>query len=214
MMQTKKNTSASMLFPLQLKRKQRGILIFAEVLWLIMFLIVREHLNSLWAIVIPAAISTIVCLWANKKFSLPKLNPTDNFVFSTLLSFGGGLVLELFITVAILFKLAADETVQSIEVAMTLCQVCLFILSVALIWVHSRPDQLQYILYAVAYFVIVILEWANTAGFNLLAFLNIDLDFSIPYFILPLKEAMLLYIILDVALQAITNKRKVGDRGT
>ena len=212
-MKTKKNAPNSTLSPLQRKRKQRCIFILAELLWLIMFLIVRDYLDSLRAVVIPAVISTIIYLWANKRLSRLKFNPPDDFIFSTLIPFCGGLVLELFITVEILNKLAAAETVQSVEVVMTLCQVCLFILSVALIWVHSRPDQLQYILYAIAYFVVVILEWANTAGFNPLSFLNIDLDFSIPYFILPLKEAMLLYIILDVALQAITNKRKVGDKG-
>lgn len=206
-----KNTTNSTLSPLQRKRKQRYILILAEALWLIFFLIVRDHLHSLGAIAIPAVISAIICWWANKKLNRPKLSPPDDFVFSSLLPFGGGLVLVICITVAVVFKLT-DDTIQSVEVAMTLCQVCLFVLSLALIWVHSRPDQLQYTLYAIAYFVIVILEWANTAGFNPLSFLKIDLEFSIPFFILPLKEAMLLYIILDVALQAIANKRNAGEK--
>ena len=206
-----KNTTNSTLSPLQRKRNQRYILILAEALWLIFFLIVRDHLHSLAAIAIPAVISAIICWWANKKLNCPKLSPPDDFVFSSFLPFGGGLLLELLITVAVVFKLA-DDTIQSGGVAMILCQICLFVLSLALIWVHSRPDQLQYILYAIAYFVIVILEWANTTGLNPLSFLNIDLEFSIPFFILPLKEAMLLYIILDVALQAIANKRSAGEK--
>jgi len=210
-MKTIKNTSNSTLSALQRKRKQRYIFVLAEALWLILFLMTRERLNSWSAFVVPTVIATILCLGANKILSRPNLRPPDDFIFSTLLPFGGGLVLEIGITVAVLFKLTADETIQKVEAAMTLCQVCLFILSVVLIWVHSRPDQLQYILYAIAYLGAVILEWANTAGYNPLSFLGIDLRFSIPYFILPLKEAMLLYIILDVALQAIDKNRKAGD---
>jgi len=90
-------------------------------------------------------------------------------------------------------------------------QVLLFILFVLLIWAHSCPDQLQSIFYAIGHFAAVISEWAGTAKFNPLSPLNIDLEFSIPTFILPLKEAMLLYIILDAALQAFANKRKAGD---
>lgn len=211
MMSIIKSTTDSTLSPLQRKRKQRYILILAEALWLIFFLMIRNHLHSLGAIAIPAVFSAIICWWTNKKLSCPKLSPPDDFLFSSFLPFGGGLVLEIIITVAVVFKFAND-TIQSVGVAMTLCQVCLFVLSLALIWVHSRPDQLQYILYAIAYFVIVILEWANTAGINPLSFLNIDLEFSIPFFILPLKEAMLLYIILDVALQAIANTRNAGEK--
>lgn len=211
MMSIIKSTTNSMLSPLQRKRKQRYILILAEALWLILFLIVRGHLHSLGAIAIPAVISAIICWWTNKKLNCPKLSPPDDFLFSSFLPFCGGLVLEILITVVVVLKLT-DDTIQSVGAAMTLCQACLFVLSLALIWVHSRPDQLQYILYAIAYFFIVILEWANTAGLNPLSLLNIDLEFSIPFFILPLKEAMLLYIILDVALQAIANKRNAGEK--
>lgn len=128
------------------------------------------------------------------------------------LPFGGGLVLDIAMTVATICKLVADNVVVDVSVAMTFCQVLLFILFIALIWVHNRPDQMQYIVYAIAYFIVVVLEWANTATFNPLSPFGIDLDFSIPYFILPLKEAMLLYIILDVALQAIANKRNAGEK--
>lgn len=122
--------------------------------------------------------------------------------------------MDLAITVAIMYKLIADDVIRDANVAMTLCQVILFILFVALIWVHNRPDQMQYIVYAIVYFLVVVLEWANTVTFNPLSPLGIDLEFSIPYFILPLKEAMLLYIILDVALQAIANKRNGRREGT
>lgn len=211
MMKTVKMTTNSTLSPRHRKIKQRYILVLAEALWLGLFLMVGNHLNALGAIVIPAVISTIICLWVSRRLNRLKRTPPDDFVLSTLLPFGGGLTFEICITAAILVKFAGD-TIQSVKTTMTLCQVCLFVLSVALIWVHSRTDQLQYVLYAVAYFVAVILEWLNMAGFNPLSFFDIDLKFSIPFFILPLKEAMLLYIILDVALQAVARKHMAGDK--
>lgn len=206
-MNDKKHTST-----LQRKRKQRYLLILAESVWLLLFLLLRSFLHSIWALIIPAVIALPICLYANKKLSRPKLEPPDDIIFSVVLPFGGGLLLDIAITVATICKLVADNVVVDVSVAMTFCQVLLFILFIALIWVHNRPDQMQYIVYAIAYFIVVVLEWANTATFNPLSPFGIDLDFSIPYFILPLKEAMLLYIILDVALQAIANKRNAGEK--
>ena len=205
----KKHTPA-----LQRKRKQRYLLILAESVWLLFFLLLRDFLHSILALIIPAVISLPICLYANKRLSRPRLEPPDDIIFSVVLTFGGGVVLDLAITVAIMYKLIADDVIRDANVAMTLCQVILFILFVALIWVHNRPDQMQYIVYAIVYFLVVVLEWANTVTFNPLSPLGIDLEFSIPYFILPLKEAMLLYIILDVALQAIANKRNGRREGT
>lgn len=205
----KKHTPA-----LQRKRKQRYLLILAESVWLLFFLLLRDFLHSILALIIPAVICLPICLYANKRLSRPRLEPPDDIIFSVVLPFGGGVVLDLAITVAIMYKLIADDVIRDANVAMTLCQVILFILFVALIWVHNRPDQMQYIVYAIVYFLVVVLEWANTVTFNPLSPLGIDLEFSIPYFILPLKEAMLLYIILDVALQAIANKRNGRREGT
>lgn len=212
MMKTIKSTENSMHSPRQRKIKQRYLLALAEALWLGLFLMVRNHLNTLGAIVIPAVISAIICLWVSRRLNRPKCTPPDDFILSTLLPFGLGLTFEICITVAILLEVASD-TIQSVKATTALCQVCLFILSIALIWVHSRPDQLQYVLYAIAYFVAVILEWINTAGFNLPSLFDIDLKFFVPFFIVPLKEAMLLYIILDVALQAVARKNMAGETG-
>lgn len=205
----KKHTPA-----LQRKRKQRYLLILAESVWLLLFLLLRDFLHSILAFIIPAFISLSICLYANKRLSRPRLEPPDDIIFSVVLPFGGGVVLDLAIMVATMYKLIADDVIRDANVAMTLCQVILFILFIVLIWVHNRPDQMQYIVYAIVYFLVVALEWANTVTFNPLSPLGIDLEFSIPYFILPLKEAMLLYIILDVALQAIANKRNGRREGT
>lgn len=207
----RKNTSNSVSSPLQRKRKQRCLLLLAEFVWLIFFLILRSHLSSLLAFIIPAIISGFLCLYANKKLRCPELESPDRIVFSVIIPFGSGMVLDMVITIVTMYKLYTDKVVQDVDVMMFLCQVLFFVLFVALIWVHNRPDQLQYIVYAIAYFIVVILEWANTANLNLLSFMDLDLDFSIPYFILPFKEAMLLYIILDVALQAFLKKYEVGN---
>lgn len=211
-MKSEKNTSDLTAYLLERKKKQRFLLILVESCWLICFLLLNSFLNSLLSIILPQAISLVICFWANKKLSRPKLDPPTDFVFSAIVPFGGGLVLDIVIMLAVIYKLVADNAIQDVAVVMTLCQGLLFALFAVLIWAHGRPDQLQYIWYAIAYFLAVILEWANTAKFNPLSPFNIDLEFSMPYFILPLKEAMLLYIILDVALQAFLKKYGAGNK--
>lgn len=77
-----------------------------------------------------------------------------------------------------------------------------FLLYIVFFCAFRNPKQTQYWAYALAYGFFILWEWFVDQNVADCALLNIDAEFTLNYFIIPFKEAMLLFIILDTFLKA------------
>ena len=86
------------------------------------------------------------------------------------------------------------DTIEFVQFAL---QTVAFILYIAFFCAFRNSEQMQYWAYAIAYGIFQVWEWAVNWGALGNSVLGIDMEFSLTFFIIPFKEAMLLFIILD-----------------
>ena len=115
-------------------------------------------------------------------------------------------ILELCTTYVLTFLLCFLLQTGKEAIFEMIWRLSLFLPTIILFCIFRQPDQKQYILYAFAYLMAVVLQWSMDFGLN--RFTN--MKFAIVNFLDPVKEAMLLFIILDVYLTARKNAKEKG----
>ena len=189
-----------------IKVHKKSIFVVFGALWLSFHWVINPFVTAWVALIIPpiaayaASIGVIGGLshfysrLEEKGYSNPQ---TVNFVL-----YGTGLLLILLLTMGLLRTVADAFQVNTINSFKFALQILSFILYIGF-FVHFRnPKQTQYWAYALAYGLFVGWEWFVDQNVADCTLLNIDAEFTLNYFIILFKEAMLLFIILDTFLKA------------
>ena len=189
-----------------IKEHKKSIFVVFEVLWLLFHWVLSPFVTAWFALVIPpiaayaasmviiGGVSHFYSRLEEKGYSNPQ---TANFVL-----YGTGLLLILLLTMGLLQTVIDAFQVDTINSFKFALQIFSFVLYIGFFCAFRNPKQTQYWAYALAYGFFVVWEWfvdQNVAGYTLL---NPNADFTLNYFIIPFKEAMLLFIILDTFLKA------------
>ena len=116
--------------------------------------------------------------------------------------YGISYLLTLYLTVVLLEKFVWTFHIDEIKNVEFALQAIPFIFYIVVFSVFRDPKQLQYGAYALAYGLFVVWEWAENWGIASSLLTKIDTEFTLRFYIIPFKEAMLLFIILDTFFKA------------
>lgn len=212
-----KNTLKGFLSSICTHRK--GILVIFEALWLLLIWVLSPFVPDGSALVIPpiaaAVISMVMVPSISYTYSFLKKNGLFEPKMIELVQYGFSYLLSIYLAIVLLEKLIQAFHIDRVEHVEFALQVISFVLYIVVFWVFRDPKQLKYWAYAAAYGLFVVWEWAENWGIenDLSKILGIDSEFALNFFIIPFKEAMLLFIILDTFLKA-KSELKVGKGAT
>lgn len=172
-----------------------------ELLWCVLFAVLELLVPLAFAMIGAPVGAVIFCLliapyisqlysWLNSKgFRNESMHDLVFYSFSYLLTLI--LTIELSEGIVKLFK------INEVECLKFLLKAIAFILYIGVLYIYRNPNQLQYHFYAITYGLSLLLEWAM----NIEVLMSlIDTHFVWEFFVIPFKEAMLLFIILDTYL--------------
>ena len=182
-----------------------------EVFWITIFLCIYPYPMApsetidiapkpLFALIVSTAIALLASIFLRpivaKQYLWICKNETNDdslHVVSFVLSY----LAALFITYCLSFASVELFHIQDIVWLKTLLQVFLFLLSIVLFFAYRRDDKRQYCFYAAIYFFSTIAEWHRNWIVQCNPGIESTLDFIITFFVIPSKEAMLLFTIWD-----------------
>jgi len=191
------------------------ILVIFETLWLLLIWVLSPFVPDGSALVIPpiaaAVISLVMVPSISYTYSFLKQNGLFEPKMVEFILYGFSYLLSIYLAIVLLEKLIQAFHIDKIEHVEFALQVISFLLYIVVFRVFRDPKQLKYWAYAFAYGLFVVWEWAENWGIeNVFSkILGIDSEFALNFFIIPFKEAMLLFIILDTFLKA-KSESKVG----
>jgi hypothetical protein len=184
------------------------ILVIFEALWLLLIWVLSPFVPDGSVLVIPpiaaAVISLVMVPCVSCTYSCLKKAGLFEPKMAELVLYGTSYLLSIYLAIVLLEKLIQAFHIDKIENVEFALQVIPFLLYIVVFWVFRDPKQLKYWAYALAYGLFVVWEWAENWGIeNIFSkILGIDSEFALNFFIIPFKEAMLLFIILDTFLKA------------
>lgn len=189
-----------------IKAHKQIIFVIFEVLWLLLLWVVSPFVSAALALVIPPvasfAMSLMIVLCISPVLAIWKKKDWYNHNAVFLVLYGTGYLLTLYLTIELLQKVVEAFHISKVEHLEFSLQATAFLLYIVFFCAFRNPKQMQYWAYAVAYGFFILWEWSvdwNVAGCTLF---GIDTKFALDFFIIPFKEAMLLFIILDTFLKA------------
>lgn len=190
-----------------------------EALWLLLIWVISPFVSDGFALIISpiAAIAVSLAMLPGISYIYSILKKKDLFdpKMASFVLYGISYLLTLYLTVVLLEKFVWTFHIDEIKNVEFALQAIPFIFYIVVFSVFRDPKQLQYGAYALAYGLFVVWEWAENWGIenDLSKILGIDSEFALNFFIIPFKEAMLLFIILDTFLKA-KSELKVGKGAT
>lgn len=189
-----------------IKAHKKSAFVSFEILWLLFLWVVSPFVPAGLALAIPpvaaAAISLLVVLCISPILSVLKEKDWFELNVVGLVLYGTGYLSTLYLTIELLQKMVEAFHISRIEYAEFFLQAIAFFLYIVFFCAFRNPKQMQYWAYASVYGFFVVWEWAvnwNVADGMLL---GIDMKFALEFFIIPFKEAMLLFIVLDTFFKA------------
>lgn len=189
-----------------IKAHKKSAFVSFEILWLLFLWVVSPFVPAGLALAIPpvaaAAISLLVVLCISPILSVLKEKDWFELNVVGLVLYGTGYLSTLYLTIELLQKMVEAFHISRIEYAEFFLQAIAFFLYIVFFCAFRNPKQMQYWAYAAIYGFFVVWEWAvnwNVADGMLL---GIDMKFALDFFIIPFKEAMLLFIVLDTFFKA------------
>lgn len=189
-----------------LKEYKKSVFIIFEMLWWLLLWIISPFISDGLALVIPPlaafAISLVFVACISPMLALLKkkywfdLNAFGPVIYSAVY------LLTLYLTLAILQKVTVVFNISTVEQLGVSFQIIAFLLYIVFFCAFRNPTQMQYWAYAIAYGFFIVWEW--NADWNVIGttLLDINAELALKLFIIPFKEAMLLFIILDTFLKA------------
>lgn len=197
------------------KAHKQIIFVIFEVLWLLLLWVVSPFVSAVLALVIPpvtsSAMSLIIVLCISPILGIWEKKGWYDHNAAFLVLYGTGYLLTLYLTIELLQKVVEAFHISKVEHLEFSLQATAFLLYIVFFCAFRNPKQMQYWAYAVAYGFFILWEWSvdwNVADCTLF---GIDTKFALDFFIIPFKEAMLLFIILDTFLKA-RDELKQGKR--
>jgi hypothetical protein len=189
-----------------IKAYKQSIFIIFEAFWLLFLWVVSPFVPDVLALIIPpaAAFATtlLVVLCISPVLTILKKKDWYDHNMAGLVLYGTGYLLTLYLTIELLQKVVEAFHISKVEHLEFSLQATAFLLYIVFFCAFRNPKQTQYWAYALAYGFFILWEWFVDQNVADCALLNIDAEFTLNYFIIPFKEAMLLFIILDTFLKA------------
>ena len=179
-----------------------------EALWLLLIWVISPFVSDGFALIISpiAAIAVSLAMLPGISYIYSILKKKDLFdpKMASFVLYGMSCLLTLYLTVVLLEKSVWAFHIDEIKNVEFALQAIPFLFYIVVFCLFRDPKQLQYGAYALAYGLFVIWEWAENWGIEnfLSKILGIDAEFALNFFIIPFKEAMLLFIILDTFFKA------------
>lgn len=172
-----------------------------ELLWCVLFAVLK-CLAPLALAMIGAPVGAIIfCLliapYVSKLYSWLNSKGFRNGSMHDLVFYSFSYLLTLILTIELSESIVKLFNINEVECLKFLLKAIAFILYIGVLYIYRNPNQLQYHFYAITYGLSLLLEWA--VDIEVLKSL-IDTHFVLEYFVIPFKEAMLLFIILDTYL--------------
>lgn len=189
-----------------IKVHKKSIFIIFELLWLLFLWVIDPFVPAGLALVIPplaaSAISLVIVLCISpvlafgEKIGWLDLNAAGPALYGT------GYLLTLYLTIEFLQQVVVAFQINRVEDLEFSLQTIAFFLYIVFFCAFRNPKQTQYWAYAIAYGFFVVWEWSVDYNVADRTLFGIDTKFALDFFIIPFKEAMLLFIILDTFLKA------------
>lgn len=190
----------------RIKTYKRGVFVIFEVLWLLFLWDIEPFVTAGVALLIPPIAAFVISLVMAPRVTLIYLVLDEKGWVEKkavgLILYGTSYLLTLYLTIMLLQTVVEAFHIDTIEFVQFALQTVAFFLYIAFFCSFRNPKQMQYWAYAVAYGFFIVWEWAvdwNDADCTLL---GINMKFARDFFIIPFKEAMLLFIILDTFFKA------------
>lgn len=188
-----------------IKANKTSIFVIFELFWLLFLWVVNHFVPAGIALLIPPTAAFVLSLMMAPVVTniLAILSKKDMLgkKMVVLILYSISYYLTLYLTLRLLQTLVDAFQIDTLGSVQLGFQSVAFLLYIVLFCAFRNPKQLQYWAYAVAYGFFVVWEWSvdwNVAGCTLF---GIDTKFALDFFIIPFKEAMLLFIILDTFLK-------------
>lgn len=189
-----------------IKSHKRSIFIIFEGLCLLFLWIISPFLPSEIALITAVVLAFLVSLMfiplISTVYSFLKEKDLFDVTAFGIISYGTGYLFTLYLAIEILQKIVEIFNISEVKTVEFYLQVIAFVLYTILFCFFRNPKQQQYWAYALVYGASLIWEWSVSWEVAVDSFLRIDTDFALKFFILPFREAMLLFIILDTFFKA------------
>ena len=177
-----------------------------EALWLLLIWVISPFVSDGFALIISpiTAIAVSLAMLPGISYIYSILKKKDLFdpKMASFVLYGISYLLTLYLTVVLLEKFVWTFHIDEIKNVEFALQAIPFIFYIVVFSVFRDPKQLQYGAYALAYGLFVVWEWAENWGIASSLLTKIDTEFTLRFYIIPFKEAMLLFIILDTFFKA------------
>lgn len=204
---------------LTLYKYRKAVCLLCEVVWFLVFVFFNNRTTTLTALLVAFFAACAAGFFTLLAILRPNIKPLklENFdrVMLDLILYVFSYLATLFVAYELSFAVVNIVGVPSTNYLKFILQTIAFLLYLGLFLVYRDPDKLQYHMYAVTYGLTVILDWAVDWEMqkHLPQWIKIDLEFSKTFFVMPFKEAMLLFIILDEYLKAKETTKKQKKHG-
>lgn len=188
-----------------IKAYKQTVFVIFEAFGLLFLWVVSPFVPDVLALVIPPAAafatSLLVVICISPVLTILKKKDWYDHDMAGLVLYGTGYFLTLCLTIALLQKVVEAFHISKVEHLEFSLQATAFFLYIVFFCAFRNPKQTQYWAYAVAYGFFVVWEWSVDWNIADCTLFGIDTKFALDFFIIPFKEAMLLFIILDTFLK-------------